>query len=45
VAWAAVGLALIDLCGRVERQSAEALMGLAALQGSFGYTAVDGRKL
>jgi L-Ala-D/L-Glu epimerase len=41
-AWAAVELALIDLCGRVEGRSAEALMGLAPLQGNFCYTAVLG---
>lgn len=41
-AWAAVELALIDLCGRVEGQSVEALLGLAPLQGSFCYTAVLG---
>jgi L-alanine-DL-glutamate epimerase-like enolase superfamily enzyme len=41
-AWAAVELALIDLCGRVEGQSAEALLGLAPLHGNFCYTAVLG---
>jgi L-Ala-D/L-Glu epimerase len=41
-AWAAVELALIDLCGRENGQSAEALLGLAPLRGSFCYTAVLG---
>jgi L-Ala-D/L-Glu epimerase len=41
-AWTAVELALLDLCGRVERRPAEALLELPPLAGSFRYTAVLG---
>jgi L-Ala-D/L-Glu epimerase len=41
-AWAAIELALIDLCGHAEGVSVEALMGLAPLHGRFCYTAVFG---
>jgi len=41
-AWCAVELALLDLLGRVEGKSVEALLGLQALGGRFRYTAVLG---
>jgi L-alanine-DL-glutamate epimerase-like enolase superfamily enzyme len=41
-AWAAVELALLDLIGKTEKKSVEALLGLPELSGSFRYTAVLG---
>jgi L-Ala-D/L-Glu epimerase / N-acetyl-D-glutamate racemase len=41
-AWAAVELALLDICGHASNQSVERLLGLAPLSGIFGYTAVLG---
>lgn len=41
-AWTAVELALIDLLGKTEGVSVEALLGLPELAGSFRYTAVVG---
>lgn len=41
-AWAAVELALLDLIGVTEGRSAESLLGLPELTGSFRYTAVLG---
>jgi L-alanine-DL-glutamate epimerase-like enolase superfamily enzyme len=41
-AWAAVELALLDLIGKAEKKSVEALLGLPELSGSFRYTAVLG---
>jgi len=39
-AWAAVELALLDICGRASNQSVERLLGLKPLSGIFRYTAV-----
>jgi L-Ala-D/L-Glu epimerase len=41
-AWTAVELALLDLLGKTEGRSVEALLGLPELAGSFRYTAVVG---
>jgi L-alanine-DL-glutamate epimerase-like enolase superfamily enzyme len=41
-AWAAVELALLDLIGKTEKKSVEAILGLPELSGSFRYTAVLG---
>ena len=41
-AWTAVELALLDLLGKTEGVSVEALLGLPELGGSFRYTAVVG---
>jgi muconate cycloisomerase len=41
-AWTAVELALLDLLGKTEGVSVEALLGLPELAGSFRYTAVLG---
>ena len=41
-AWCAVEIALLDLIGKVEQQSIEALLGLPELEGKFCYTAVVG---
>lgn len=41
-AWAGVELALLDLIGKTEKKSVEALLGIAELSGSFRYTAVLG---
>ena len=41
-AWTAIELALLDLLGQEARQPIESLLGLPALTGRFGYTAVLG---
>lgn len=41
-AWSAVELALLDLLGKREERSVEAVLGLPAIDGSFQYTAVIG---
>jgi L-alanine-DL-glutamate epimerase-like enolase superfamily enzyme len=41
-AWSAVELALLDVFGKEQGVSVEALLGLPELSGSFGYTAVLG---
>lgn len=41
-AWTAVELALLDVLGKVEARSVEALLGLPPLHGRFRYTAVVG---
>jgi L-alanine-DL-glutamate epimerase-like enolase superfamily enzyme len=41
-AWSAVELALLDLIGKLEGRSVEAVLGLPGLSGSFRYTAVLG---
>ena len=41
-AWCAIELALLDLLGREQRRSVEALLGLPELAGTFTYSAVLG---
>jgi L-alanine-DL-glutamate epimerase-like enolase superfamily enzyme len=41
-AWTAAELALLDLIGKTEKKSVEAVLGLPELSGSFRYTAVLG---